>query len=661
MYEASFADRDITTQDWATFINFLLPAHMDATNSRVAEEKMKAELLDRRFSRLTVDSNISGRSMDAQTEAGLAEVDAQLGLLAPREKPQDHVGLDRRRVSLEKVTAEWNEGFFDPRGVHLDLILNFPEPSLADSDPSIVNPDQISLGESLGRSSSWETMEQQTSHEHIPGAFPREPIRPSHYRRHTEADTANTRQGRGWGYGPNGPGHYAGRTGTNRNNDGGHSCQHNYRSGNCGSGCSSRNRARTNQSENAPRGLFSATEQGVKIGPFVADPSGVRIGNFFSASEDGVKIGSTWIPGGGRRGHHPGQHQPRGAPPPPPAAAFQNHQDEKKDLDDSEHSETESESEHSEASLIDIDDVRSAALPLLRRSLLDWINHPDQPVTQQQMDALQRRLDEIPSEYSNPELQGAQLKALKAEIKGLSRAFKDMKRCRRNQRRAERKARRSAKRAERQAKRAAKKAEHTAQKAERGAERTAQRAAKGKGKARCGQANRSQTQLNSQHQGFVPPQPAPNLTNFPLFNSSGPAPTPPTTLSNFLRGTPNVHLPMPLVPPLPGSFPTSPNGSPHGSLVELHTNRLHLLSEAERFRSDAAAYRASAEEMRKAGMDKDVLKLEEEARRLEVESDGLVAQASQLEENALVMEEEERRGEGRSYLARMRMEGGVSI
>src|SRR5277367_1134049 len=53
--EKKWLERDVLPQDWETFVNYLIPHHTDASNHDVAERKLKAELIDERMQRLSLD------------------------------------------------------------------------------------------------------------------------------------------------------------------------------------------------------------------------------------------------------------------------------------------------------------------------------------------------------------------------------------------------------------------------------------------------------------------------------------------------------------------------------------------------------------------------------------------------------------------------------
>lgn len=105
-----FLAKDVKPEDWSTFVNYLLPDYYSNANNDVADRKLKAELIDERMHRLTLDPNDVSRT-------DLDQVRAQLQPLR-NESP-------RRCTTQTDVNAMidvWNEGFFLPRGVKIRLV-----------------------------------------------------------------------------------------------------------------------------------------------------------------------------------------------------------------------------------------------------------------------------------------------------------------------------------------------------------------------------------------------------------------------------------------------------------------------------------------------------------------------------------------------------------
>jgi hypothetical protein len=107
-YPRSLQGNDVTQQDWATFVNYLLPDHTSTANNNVADRKLQAEILDERMQKFNLGPDDMSRSAPT-------EVDAQLEPL--RRSP---ALPSSGRVSEARATiSEWNDGFFGPRRVHI--------------------------------------------------------------------------------------------------------------------------------------------------------------------------------------------------------------------------------------------------------------------------------------------------------------------------------------------------------------------------------------------------------------------------------------------------------------------------------------------------------------------------------------------------------------
>jgi hypothetical protein len=105
--EEKWLERDVLPQDWETFVNYLIPSHADVSNYEVANRKLKAELIDERMHRLTLDANDSSR-------IDLRDVDAQL---EPLRQSHTEEGVS---TDINAMITAWNEGFFGPRGVFVE-------------------------------------------------------------------------------------------------------------------------------------------------------------------------------------------------------------------------------------------------------------------------------------------------------------------------------------------------------------------------------------------------------------------------------------------------------------------------------------------------------------------------------------------------------------
>lgn len=97
-----FLSRDVTEQDWRTFLNFLIPDHSTRSNEAVADRKLRAE-----------GSNTST----------IGEAEAQMSAII-----SENGSANFSRLAVERTVEEWNAWFFGPRGVTIHLA---PEPSAA--------------------------------------------------------------------------------------------------------------------------------------------------------------------------------------------------------------------------------------------------------------------------------------------------------------------------------------------------------------------------------------------------------------------------------------------------------------------------------------------------------------------------------------------------
>lgn len=575
-YLPEFADRDITTQDWATFVNYVIPHHIDVSNGLVANEKMKAEVLDERMRRLTLDAP---RDMSA--------LDAQLNNLQPSQ-----LDLSNPQASdLAAIVDEWNAGFFDPRGVHIMASVLVP-------DPPVVLPEAVTEEEPRPR--GWQA--------------DRSCARPCF-----EASWGG-RESRGRVWGLHGPGHRGaygrgGRCGGfGQNPPGEFFGPHDPRRGFFGT---------DNNGFHLGR-IMSAEKDSFRLGPMVADKSGFRIGNMLVANEEGLKVGGMYF----KNSRHPDTPQGNTSPVERGRTAARDDAEAAKNRQrsssvSSASSDETTATEESEGSLPDAADLKASQLPLMKQSLLAWLDHPDQPVSKASIRNLKH---DLKNAKSARKLEGQELVDLKAEIKALMKTFREIKKSRRALRKAMMKERRK----ERKEARAWRKEER------RGAKAARKRERKGKGRQEPPAGPRSEPG----HVGFIPPIPYPPAVP---------------------RGLPQMpHTPhwprMPSVPRMPGSFPGAESDPrTHGmsrsaeELAEIQSNRARLEAEAAQILAGAQATHEHAEQMRKRAHEqqdeKMTLKLldaarelDSEAEKLFEEADRLVAEAAQLEEYAMEME-----------------------
>ncbi|KAI1177220.1 hypothetical protein F4777DRAFT_219693 [Nemania sp. FL0916] len=91
-YPKQLHDRDVSEQDWQTFINYIIPGHAARENSRILAHKLRV-------------------ANEGQPSTSDSIAEAQLSSL--RSPP----GASASAQSMDAVIREWNYGFFEPRGV----------------------------------------------------------------------------------------------------------------------------------------------------------------------------------------------------------------------------------------------------------------------------------------------------------------------------------------------------------------------------------------------------------------------------------------------------------------------------------------------------------------------------------------------------------------
>ncbi|KAK5992266.1 hypothetical protein PT974_05667 [Cladobotryum mycophilum] len=115
-YQNEWAARDVTPQDWATFVNYLLPDHTTRGNEAALHRKLQTE----------------SDSESASAGGGVSQVEAQLG-----------------QGDVEATIQQWNDGFFGPR--HITVRLETPRNQMPQM-PGTFSPnlDDPSVGAASG-------------------------------------------------------------------------------------------------------------------------------------------------------------------------------------------------------------------------------------------------------------------------------------------------------------------------------------------------------------------------------------------------------------------------------------------------------------------------------------------------------------------------------
>ncbi|KAI9798269.1 MAG: hypothetical protein M1833_004841 [Piccolia ochrophora] len=112
--------RDVSHLDWTTFTNYLFPQHLVNANSTIADRKLRTE---QEWIR-SVDVNAGSNGAPSPIEAVTNQLSDLPGLDATSEKKMMAMGEmpepeKQRRQRIEAVVADWNEGFFQPRGLNI--------------------------------------------------------------------------------------------------------------------------------------------------------------------------------------------------------------------------------------------------------------------------------------------------------------------------------------------------------------------------------------------------------------------------------------------------------------------------------------------------------------------------------------------------------------
>ncbi|KAI0973971.1 hypothetical protein F4678DRAFT_424087 [Xylaria arbuscula] len=405
------ADHDVSEQDWQTFVNYLIPGHAARTNSHIIDRKLRAE-------------------GDAQSSSGNDGV-AQAQLTPLKSSPSVSVSPQ----NTEAVTREWNQGFFEPRGVTIRSVSPIGPPAAPETQErgtSRASPADAEQGPSPPQqSNSWWRSQ--------PGSWWRNPSG------FVDGNNGSLRLG---------PLHIEGdrvALGSRFEAD--------------------RNGVRWRGQPNA-HPLFEASSGGVRWGEQPGPhphPPGHQTGTW--AGLFGATRG---------RGREHGHGHGRGR------------RDHSRSSTSSSSSSSSSDSDSSIGSLPDYQDLKDVQLPITKHAVQDWLSHPEQPVTKamlKQAGAEIKAAKNVPPPPYDPSWDKSR-EALRREVKDLLQQFKSLKRQQkaarrrsrkeaRQQKRALRRERRENRRAEKHDRRAhdheSRRAERASRRAERDAERHSRR------------------------------------------------------------------------------------------------------------------------------------------------------------------------------------------
>jgi len=123
-------------------------------------------------------------------------------------------------------------------------------------------------------------------------------------------------------------------------------------------------------------------------------------------------------------------------------------------------------SQSSIESLPEYDDLLDQQLYNARKALLDWLNHPEQPITRQAVWNIKEDIKSIKT--ISPKVYDEDLKILRKEVKDLMKKFREKKRTQRNIQRELKKEKRAAKRAAKRERRLARREARRGKRAEKG-------------------------------------------------------------------------------------------------------------------------------------------------------------------------------------------------
>jgi len=286
-------------------------------------------------------------------------------------------------------------------------------------------------------------------------------------------------------------------------------------------------------------------------------------------------------------------------------------------------------SEKSVGSLPDYDHLKDQQLPVAKLSLLEWMNHPEHPISQ---DTVRYLRQEIKSAKKNdPKKIDGDVKELRKEVKSLLKEFKESKRAQRTSRRQARRERRAKKRAEKRERRAAKKEQRQARKDAR----------KGKNKE---EGKIFPPWMTSKYPVQTPSEIPPIPEMGDEFGLAGGPPGPPDKSS--------MHGGFPFTQGLP--YAPGRSSLPHytelttpvsNSAQQIHLQARQIHMQALQMMAEANTKEAKANQIRAQSTARDLdekkrLKAEDEAAQLNEEADKLWREADRLKAEALHLDEE---------------------
>ncbi|KAB5525634.1 hypothetical protein GE09DRAFT_476908 [Coniochaeta sp. 2T2.1] len=507
-YQEGWRARDVTETDWMTFVNHLIPHHIESAGERkmrteggARQEDKGKEVVDGEEE----DEDARSATMDFEPEVGTEKV-------------------PEWRQNATDAIREWNDGFFAPRGITIFLQLS-PAAGGADNSP------------------------------HVPGAWD------------TSFDSTAAgeggRRGRGGWFQGFDPTRSAGRDNENNGPRRGFSFggitvdgdNHSLSVGNMVH--VDRNGVRVGGLHIPAGGPHNHAFSGMRgFGCPPQPPPGFTPWGPFGRGEFGAGRGRGGDECGGRgRGRSRGRH------------GGGRHRSSSSSSSTSSSSSSSSDSVESVGSLPAYEDLKDSQLPVTKDFLQNWLNHPDQPVTKDSVKALKAQIkaakndakDAGPSSFA-PSFDKV---ALRREVKAMMQEWKNLKKQQRKMARQEKKERRAARRA---AKRERRDEKREARKGRREARRQGRRGGRNRDRGEehahdhhghgHGHGSHGGPGSHGRHGPNVAFPWGPPPPGFPAMHD----PANPNPMA------PNPAMPNPLfpTPPAPGAIPSPPGGFPTG-------------------------------------------------------------------------------------------------
>ena len=287
-------------------------------------------------------------------------------------------------------------------------------------------------------------------------------------------------------------------------------------------------------------------------------------------------------------------------------------------------------------------------MPIIKQSLMEWLNHPEQPITREFVQTVRKDIKAAKRQPSSPRLPDQDLKRMRSEVKDLLKSMKENRKTRKRQRKAARRERRASRRLE-------KKDRQAARREVRRGSKMAERHCDGGGRGPPWMAPRSfmanQPPLQTPANTTLPPAPpilTPATPGFPLARAAFvPSVQSPSFGFGFGRpgrpGMKAMHGSWPFtqaLPYAPGRI-CVPNSMTHPAPISYSAEKIHARAlQMERAAKSkdgqamelrmAATVRGICERQRLKDLDL-ATKLEEEAENLRIEAERLQAETQHLD------------------------------